>query len=70
MEYLRRNSGKIAEFLARNSLCSWDEKSRKREKKNPTPPRNLLDRVGILTLFDGDFYCKDFFNVVILIKYK
>ena len=31
MEYLRRNSGETAEFLARKILCSWGEKSRKRE---------------------------------------
>ena len=40
MEYLRRKNGKTAEFLARIIPCSEDEKSRKREKKNPTPPRN------------------------------
>ena len=40
MEYLRRNNGKTAYFLASIIPCSWGEKSRKREKKNPTPPRN------------------------------
>ena len=40
MEHLRWESGKTAEFLARKIPCSWGGKSRKREKKNPTPPRN------------------------------
>ena len=43
MEHLWRKKGKTAEFLARNILCSWGEKSRKRENKIPTPPRNLRE---------------------------
>ena len=46
MEYLRRKNGKTAEFLARIIPCSWGEKSRKRENKNPTPPRNSLGSMG------------------------
>ena len=44
--------------------CSEDEKSRKREKKNPTPPRNLQGGVGMkkknlytISSIDADYYC-------------
>jgi len=46
MEYLRRKNGKTAGFLARIIPCSWGEKSRKRENKNPTPPRNSRGIIG------------------------
>ena len=41
MEYLRRNSGETAEFLARKNVCSWGEKSRKRE--------SLCHRISIIS---------------------
>ena len=40
--HLRRKSGKTAEFLARIIPCSRG-KIRKRENKNPTPPKNYGD---------------------------
>ena len=64
MEYLRRKNGKTSEFLARIIPCSWGEKSRKRENKNPTPPRNLRGGVGMkkknlytISSIDADYYC-------------
>ena len=54
MEHLRWKSGKTAEFLAWKILCSWGGKSRMREKKNPTPPRNsqgIDEGVGMKCLF-------------------
>jgi hypothetical protein len=50
----RRQSGKTAEFLARKAYVLRGEKSRKREKKNPTPPRNsqgIDEGVGMKCLF-------------------
>lgn len=41
MEYLLWNSGEIAEFLARRILCSWGEKSKKRE--------SLCHRISIIS---------------------
>ena len=66
MEVLRRKNGKTAEFLARKVPCSWGEKSRKRENKIPTPPRNLreidegvgkyYDRIYLANIINIFFY--------------
>ena len=46
MEYLRRKNEQTPKFLARIITCFKGEKTRKREKKNPTPSKNSREIDG------------------------